>query len=123
VTISSLTNLTYLEYRGNLSDITPLFNLVHLTGMMCFDTQILSLEGIDKLTQLNYLLIDGSPSLDLSPLTALPQLHELDIEQQDYEDYSTLIKLQKLKKLFCSGNQKTIIEELWPNVNFEFSVY
>ena len=121
--VPSLTGLTYFEYRGALSDISPLYRLTELTGMMCFDDHISSLEGIESLKNLSYLLIAGSPELDLSPLVKLPRLTQLDIRQQNYNDYSPLVQLKHLVILYCSAQQKDAILKLWPEAGWEFRVY
>lgn len=121
-TISQISNLTFLDYRGTAPDIAPLLRLEKLTGLMLFDQQITNLEGIETLSNLNYLLVDCTPGIDLVPLTKLPRLASLDIFQHDIKDYTFLFRMQKLNILYCSSEQKTEIEATGQKANFEIVV-
>jgi hypothetical protein len=121
-TISQMSSLTYLEFEGTAPDITPLLKLKQLTGLMLFDQQLTSLEGIESLSHLNYLLLYCAPNIDLTPLTQLPNLASLDIVSQKLKDYSVLFSLKNLSVLYCKAEQKAAIEATGEKVNFEVIV-
>ncbi len=121
-TISQVASLTSLDYRGSAPDFKPFLKLTNLTRLSIFDTQFTSLEGIEALSQLNYLLVFCAPDIDLTPLAQLSKLTTLDIVSQQLEDYSAIFLIPNLSELFCKAPQKEAIEATGETVNFKISV-
>jgi len=121
-TISRLTSLTSLDYQGTAPDLAPLLKLTKLTRLTVFDSQFTSLEGIEALSQLTYLLVFCAPNIDLAPLARLPKLTTLDIVSQQMTDYSAIFLLKNLSELFCKAEQKDAIDATGKPIHFKISV-
>ncbi len=89
--MSNLRLLHFCEMRQNLSEITFLRSLPHLTD--------LSISGRNALVNL------GVPACDLSPISDLTNLTRLDLSYNAIRDISFLLPLSKLIYLNLIGNR------------------
>lgn len=110
--LSQLTDLTSLELNGSLMSIKPILTLGNLRSLALNESQLKSIDGIEALQRLNYFRIIASPDIELSPLTKLPKLSELDIFTQNISDYSVLFRISSLKTLYCTKAQNEAIVAL-----------
>ena len=117
--LSQLTGLTSLEVSYDLTSVQPLLPLKNLTRLALIFTPMDSFSGIETLEQLSYLRISVKDHVDLTPLTKMPSITELDIFSQNVEDYSALFQIPNLKLLFCSKAQAAEIEALGKPIPFE----
>jgi len=99
--ISSLKRLSFDGVRRNLSEITFLRSLPHLTDL--------------SITGRNQLVSVGVPACDFSPISDLTNLTRLDLSYNAIRDISFLLPLSKLTELELKGNRiqdRTPIESL-----------
>ena len=120
--VSSLRQLTTLVLYNSLSDLTPLLELENLTYLDINHNDITSLDGIERLTKLSYLCLGTSYDLDISPLTRLENLQILDIASQPLSDYSPILQIPHLTQLFCTEEQKAVLEQLPGEHHFTYSI-
>ena len=80
--------------------------------------QLSNLEGIERLTNLQWLNLGGNRIEDLSPLAGLAHLRYLDLSNNRIKDLSPLAGLTQLTELLLDGNQ---IAEVAPLEPFERS--
>jgi hypothetical protein len=117
--LSQLTSLTSLEVSFDLTNLQPLLPLKNLTRLALVFTPMDSFDGLETLEQLNYLRISVKDHVDLTPLTKMPSLTELDIFSQNMTDYSALFDIPNLQTLFCSKAQQAEIEALGIPIAFK----
>lgn len=110
--VSQLSSLTWLEIGNGLTELEPVLRLENLTRLAIAPVQLTTLEGIETLEQLKGLRINAAPDIDLTPLTKLPNLAEMDIYFQELSDYSQIFQIPNLKTLYCSLAQQAEIDAL-----------
>ena len=102
--LESATNLTRLVTNGPISDLSPLVGLMQLNYLKLIKADNLSdLSPLAGLTQLNYLSLDRTSVSDLSPLEGLNHLTDLFLNQTPVSDISPLAGLTQLRDLGLSG--------------------
>ena len=110
--LESATNLTRLKADGNISDLSPLVGLTQLNYLKLIRADNLSdLSPLAGLTQLNYLSLDHTSVSDLSPLEGLNRLTDLFLNETPVSDVSPLAGLTQLETLELSN---TPISDLSP---------
>jgi internalin A len=107
---SRLKNLTSLNLSDKqISDIQVLGSLNHLTSLNLTNNKIADLRPLRNMTKLKKLILTknkiGSANVGdhLEPISALYELRELYLDQNELGNIDTLSKL-RLKKLKVSGN-------------------
>ena len=130
---SSISDLTGLEHCTNLeslslssndiTDLTPLTGLTRLKRLYLGNNNIVSVAPLAGLTSLEELsLSDGNQVGDLTPLSGLYNLIDLDLDRQEGDvltDISPLASLTALTELDITGNAidslapVTGMTELW----------
>ena len=63
--------------NNSITDISPLFNFVHLKELFAFNNNISSIEGIEVMTNLNKLDLSYNIITDVSPLKSLTEPYTL----------------------------------------------
>ena len=102
--LESATNLTRLVSNGNISDLSPLAGLTQLENLKLYNTYNLSdLSPLAGLTQLNHLELTSRFISDLSPLAGLTQLNHLELSDTSVSDLSPLAGLTQLENLELSN--------------------
>ena len=106
--ISPLTNLTQLNHLtlgySQISDLSALSNLTKLTHLNLQGNEISDLSSLTNLTQLEYLWLVYNRIRDLSPLVDLTQLTHLGLYSNEISDVSPLVGLTNLETLSLAGN-------------------
>lgn len=120
--LAQITGITTLVLTDSLTNIKSILTLGNLRSLALNDSQLNSIEGIGALEKLSYFRIIASRDIDLSPLTKLPKLAELDIFTQDLSDYSDIFRITSLKTLYCSSAQKEAIDSLGISYSFHAMV-
>ena len=120
--LSSITDLTGLEYAPNLtelslydssiSDLSTLEGLTQLTSLILGKNSISDISALGGLTQLTELHFWSSPLSDLSILEGLTQLTELHLYRNSLSDLSTLEGLTQLTSLNLDSNSISDISAL-----------
>jgi len=122
-TLAQLTEITTLVLYDSLTNIKPILLLKNLRSLALDDSELTSIDGIEALEKLSYFRVIASPDLDLTPLSKLPRLTELDIFGQDLSDYSVLFRIASLKSLYCTKAQKEeIVSHNYP-YSFQMIVF
>ena len=86
-----MVDLTSLELKSNqLSDLSPLANLVDLTSLKLGDNQLSDLGPLANLTNLTMLKLDNNQLSDLNPLANLATEY-LDLRSNLISDISVLV--------------------------------
>ena len=111
--LESATNLTRLVTNGPISDLSPLAGLTQLNYLKLHNAYNISdlslLAGLTNLSELNL----GNTSVsDLSPLAGLTQLNYLQLSGASVSDISPLEGLNRLTDLFLYGNPVSDISPL-----------
>ena len=143
--LAGLTNLAYLSiYQNEIADITPLAGLTNMAQLSIYGNQISDLSPLASLTKLHRLRISwkssDDPSVlagltnmrilvlswggdaveDLSFLTNLSKLEELDIKRLKPLDTSPLAALETLKSLTLEPGQLSDISFLTGLTNLTY---
>jgi internalin A len=98
--------------QNNLSDLSPLKDLLQLQQLYLFDTQVSDLNPLKNLQQLQQLDVFNTRVSDLSPLKDLKQLQQLDVSSTQVSDLSPLKGLQQLQQLDVSSTQVSDLSPL-----------
>jgi len=65
-----------------------------------------SFAGVEALTNLDIIFVDGEGELDLAPLAGLPKLRHLELYGMTFPDFSPLATLERLEELGLDPEQK-----------------
>jgi len=108
-----LKDLTLTGYKTKSNDLSELPLFLELRGLSLFKTDITTMQGIERFSNLKTLEIFSASKLEtLAPLQALSNtIEEIQIEQcKKIKDFETLGKLHSLKKIILSesGELKTL---------------
>ena len=90
---------------NQISDLSPLQNLMGLEDLHLINNQISDLTPLQNLTGLVYLYIGNNQINDLSPLQNLTSLERLDLTNNQISDLSPLQNLKSLEELHLTNNQ------------------
>lgn len=115
--ISGLSKLLKLDlsYNRQLSDLSPIANLVHLQYLNLHSTKIFDISPLANLEQLTYLNLHSSPVTDISVLSNLKNLEELWMRELPDGDLSSLTDLTRLTFLWaptCNITDLTPLKKL-----------
>jgi internalin A len=111
--LQSLTHLTHLYlYNHQISDITPLQSLTHLTHLYLYNHQISDITSLQSLTNLTSLNLSNNQISDISFLQSLTNLTELDLRGNQISDITSLLSLTNLTELDLRDNQISDITPL-----------
>ena len=138
--LSELKNLRSLAiYSNEISDISPLAGLTNLRGLSMYKNPVLDLSPLANLKNLDWIRVrveppgnlspiaklinldaflywgSGEPVPDLSPLTKLPKLANIDISGGGEVDVSPLSGLTAIKELWlpnCGISNLSFLEKL-----------
>ncbi|MEG4069688.1 leucine-rich repeat domain-containing protein [Microcoleus sp. Pol11C2] len=111
--LQSLTHLTHLYlYNHQISDITPLQSLTHLKTLDLHDNQISDITPLQSLTNLTSLNLSNNQISDISFLQSLTNLTELDLRGNQISDYTPLLSLTNLTELDLHNHQISDITPL-----------
>jgi internalin A len=111
--LQSLTHLTHLYlYNHQISDITPLQSLTHLTHLYLYNHQISDITSLQSLTNLTSLNLSNNQISDISFLQSLTNLTELDLRGNQISDITSLQSLTNLTELDLRDNQISDITPL-----------
>ncbi|MCE2415285.1 leucine-rich repeat domain-containing protein, partial [Candidatus Poribacteria bacterium] len=126
--LAELKNLGSLGiYSNEISDISPLSGLTNLRGLSMYNNPVSDLSPLANLKNLNWIRVRVEPPGDLSPLAELINLESIEYWGlgEPVPDLSPLTKLPKLVKIGIEDVSKvdvsplsglTAIKELWlPN--------
>ena len=91
--------------RNQISDITPLKSLTHLTHLYLYNHQISDITPLQSLTHLKTLDLRGNQISDITPLQSLTNLTSLNLSNNQISDISFLQSLTNLTELDLRGNQ------------------
>ncbi|MGI0484154.1 CHAT domain-containing protein [Pantanalinema rosaneae CENA516] len=90
-----------------LTDISPLVTLPHLTAIDLSFNQITDITPLAKLTNLTFLLLAGNQIDDVTPLAQLTNLNYLVLEKNQIRDIRPLANLKRLTALIALSNPIT----------------
>lgn len=111
----SLKELTIYAYQHN--SLEPLEGLTGLTFLDLYDSNLISLEGVENFPKLQRLVIGRTDVTDLSPLEALPEILGIDVEDAAVMDFTPIKNMKTLLNIGCDEVQleeiNKIIEEPW----------
>jgi len=111
--LQSLTHLTHLYlYNHQISDITPLQSLTHLKTLDLHDNQISDITPLQSLTNLTSLNLSNNQISDISFLQSLTNLTELDLRGNQISDYTPLLSMTNLTELDLHNHQISDITPL-----------
>jgi len=111
--LQSLTHLTHLYlYNHQISDITPLQSLTHLKTLDLHNHQISDITSLQSLTNLTSLNLSNNQISDISFLQSLTNLTELDLRGNQISDITSLLSLTNLTELDLRNNQISDITPL-----------
>jgi len=111
--LQSLTHLTHLSlYNHQISDITPLQSLTHLKTLNLSNTHISDITPLQSLTNLKMLNLSNNQISDISFLQSLTNLTELDLRGNQISDITSLLSLTNLTELDLHNNQISDITSL-----------
>ena len=120
---SGISDLTGLEHATNLqyhlflrnneiSDITPLENLIQLQGLYLSDNPISDLQPLENLIQLQSLELANTQISDITPLKNLIQLQWLQLSNTQISNLQPLENLIRLQSLYLFDNEISDITPL-----------
>ncbi len=103
--LEAATNLDYLALGQNsISDLSPLAGLP-LRGLVLPDCMVTDISPVSNLTHIEELNLRSNPISDISPLGAITTLHSLDLSHCQIIDISVLSQLVNLKYLQLNHNK------------------
>ena len=103
--LEAASNLDYLALGQNpVSDLSPLAGLP-LRGLVLPDCMVTDISPLSNLTHIEELNLRSNPISDISPLGAITTLHSLDLSHCQIIDISTLSQLVNLKYLQLNHNK------------------
>lgn len=91
-------------HSRQLTDLSPLATLPHLTSLDLSFNQISDLRPLSSLPNLSFLLLAGNQITDVRPLANLSKLTYLVLEQNQITQISALAPLTQLKTLILLAN-------------------
>ena len=120
--LTDLTQLNILDVSGNrrLGDITPLENLVNLTELdLSLSTNLDNIMSLSKLTLLTKLNISSlyNKTIDLTPISFMPNLKELRINENSLSNLDSLSNLEHLERLELDAANLTELFDFTKLVN------
>ena len=111
--LNSLTHLTRLElWENQISDLSPLSGLTALEWLNLYDNQISNLSPLSDLTTLEWLRVWNNQISDVSALVGLTALTELDLRDNQISNLSPLSDLTTLEVLRVRNNQMSDVSAL-----------
>lgn len=112
-----MTNLKQLYLgRGEIDDLSPISELVHLEGLRASMNPIVDLKPLEKLTKMDRLDLGHTQARDLKPLSGMTALTDLQLDDTPVEDLSPLAELDKLERLSV---QRTRVKDFSPLKDLE----
>lgn len=108
-------DVTHLKlFDNDISDISPLANLVELEGLWIWGNRFGDLTPLSGLTKLTGLWTAGREISDISPISNLTNLEYLHLPWASITDISPLYRLTNLKELHLQNNPLTyrVVNEL-----------
>jgi len=98
--------------RSEISDITPLTSLNHLTHLNLSKNRISDITPLRSLTNLWELNLSGNQISEITPLRSLANLRKLNLRDNQISDITILPCMNELYDLDCSltKEQKSILE-------------
>ncbi len=75
-----------------------------LQRLVCPPGEIISLEGIESFTAIEYLGLENNQIVDLHPISALSQIKQLNVKDNDIRNFTPATSLERLKFLDSHGN-------------------
>ncbi len=75
-----------------------------LQRLVCPPGEIVSLEGIEPFTSIEYLGLANNQLSDLTPISTLSQMKQLNVENNDIRDFTPATSLERLNFLDSYGN-------------------
>lgn len=118
--MTALRGLYLWEITG-LSDLRPLAALENLQFLFLDTRELVSLEGVQKLTSLQSFGLFRSQVTDLTPLTALPKLNALNVTGLLPQSWEPLTQIDGLASIECDAGQREVLESLLPGVTLTVS--
>jgi len=109
----SITGEDTYEYRGEITTIQELENLVKLKELKLYSNKISEIECLDKLKNLELLDLGGNNIEKINGLNNLINLKELNLSNNHISQISGLESLTNLEILDLSNNKITKIEGLY----------
>lgn len=88
----------------DITDLSPLRSLPHLSNLNLMDNQIKDLSPLSYLSNLSFLLAGRNQIVDVSPLAQLSNLSYVVLDLNQIQDVSMLTPLQKLTSLNLLSN-------------------
>lgn len=104
--------ISSLEGFGDL----PNLNTLELCG-----NGMLDISGIERYADLIYLALRNESIPDLTPLTGLPNLRELDLREAD-ADLSPLLECASLQKVICSPDMQSRVDAIKDEAQFVIEI-
>jgi len=108
--LSGLTNLTHVSFsRAHVTDLTPLQGLPNLTHLQLWNAQVTdtTLTQLSGFTNLIDLDLNGNPITDITPLSGLTNLTHLRLWNTQVSDITPLLGLANLRVLELRNTQIT----------------
>ena len=103
--VADLTGLKTININAAMRDLSWMEKLVNLTMVSVGSENLTSLKGLPKLSQLKHIVISGGAPDDLTPIVeALPNLVTLDLRDMTLPDLTPLTRLSLLEnlQLYCT---------------------
>lgn len=135
VLLNYCTRLKALDLgHNNLTDISFLLKMPHLRVLILGDNNRLkNIEVVGQLKELEYLELFSCGITDISPLTNLTSLMDLNLANNQVKDWRPLKEMKWLKRLWISGmrhgnmekrelnaEERQELEEALPNTRIEY---
>ena len=124
------TNLLALDLgHNNLTDLSFLLNMPRLRVLILGENQKLkNIEALAELKDLEYLELFTCGIKDITPLTKLPNLIDLNLANNSVADWRPLKEMKQLKRLWISGMgahamtaaEKAELEEALPDTKIMY---
>ena len=101
-----------LTRQKEITDLSPLKNLIELEAINIKDAQVTDIACLSNLRQLRRLKLENMPIKDISPLSNLTKLERLEIQGTLVKDLSPIAKLPKLENINISNTKVDTLEHL-----------
>ena len=115
----NLESLIINSSNNNISDLSPLTNLIKLQCLEISNSNISDTSALSDLPKLDVLDLSNNDVNDLRPLENLLQLRVLRLGDNNVKDIKPLSKLTELDKLILNNNNINDISPLLPFDTFD----
>ena len=104
--LRSLNNLEKIgAYGRNISDLSPLSDLLRLKELYLMQNNITDISPLKELEHIRFLRLDGNQIIDISVLSHLKKVEKLGLDANQISDVTPIAKMSRVQDLNINFNR------------------